>query len=192
MTKDTAAPAAATASRRTLLAAAAAGAASLGSLALGTRTAAAADEAKPMLMFVQLAEDVKVDEAAKTLRLVGVGQQTLYFADRPERIAGHIRMKNYLEEWTAKAGKDNFGKDPPNAALSVYEAGRDDNTLAVVEILNPKPDGRDLVYDYRLISGTLPKAGGETSLFIDWIGPGGGVGFGFHGVGVGYRGVGYR
>jgi len=38
----------------------------------------------------------------------------------------------------------------------------------------------------------MPAKGGATSLFIDWIGVGGGVGFGCHGVGGGYRGPGWR
>ena len=140
-------------------------------------------------MFVQIGEDLKVDDAAKTLRLVKVGQQTLYFSDRPVRLAGHLKMAEYLEEWTTKAGKDNFGANPPNAVLSVYEPGQADSTLAVVEITHPKVDGADLVYNYKVIKGKLPASGGQTALFIDWIGVGGGVGGGFHGVGVGGRGV---
>ena len=151
---------------------------------------ASADEPKPMLMFVQLADKVEIDSEAKTLRLVDVGPQTLYFADRPERIAGHIKMDAFLEEWTAKAGADNFGDDPPNATLSVYEPGKDENTLAVLEISDPKLDGDDLVYSYEVIDGPPPTGGQATSLFIDWIGVGGGVGVGFHGVGVGLRGPG--
>ena len=143
-------------------------------------------------MFVQSAEDLKVDPAASTFRLVKVNQQTLYFSDRPVRIAGHIKMADYLKEWTAKAGKDNFGVDPPNATLSVYEPGQSENTLVVVKITNPKVDGADLVYTYKIIDGKMPAAGGATTLFIDWIGVGGGVGPGFHGVGVGGRGVGVR
>jgi hypothetical protein len=146
----------------------------------------------PQLMFVQIAEDLKVDAAAKTLRLVKVNQQTLYFSDRPVRIAGHLKMADYLKEWTAKAGKDNFSADPPNAALSVYEPGQADNTLVIVKITNPVVDGADLIYSYSLIDGTMPASGGATSLFIDAIGAGGGVGAGFHGVGVGGRGVGVR
>jgi hypothetical protein len=149
-----------------------------------------AEEAKPQLMFVQVADKVEIDPAAKTLRLVDVGEQTLYFADRPERIAGHVKMDAFMEEWTAKAGADNFGADPPNATLSVYEPGKDNNTIAVVEISNPKVDGADLVYTYKVIEGDLPATGEATSLFIDWIGVGGGVGVGFHGVGVGVRGPG--
>ena len=145
---------------------------------------------KVQLMFVQTAEDLKVDPAKKTLRLVNVNQQALYFSDRPKRIAGHLTMPAYLDEWKAGEGPDNFGNDPPNATLSVYEPGQQENKLAVVEISRPVIDGKDLVYSYKLINGTMPKAGGETSLFIDWIGVGGGVGPGFHGVGAGTRGVG--
>jgi len=86
-------------------------------------TGSAATSETPQYMFVQIAEDVKVDTAVKTIRLVNVNQQTLYFSDRPVRIAGDLKMADYLKEWTAKAGKDNFGEDPPNAVLSVYEPG---------------------------------------------------------------------
>jgi hypothetical protein len=144
----------------------------------------------PQLMFVQSAEDLKVDLAANTLRLVKVNQQTLYFSDRPQRIAGHLKMADYLKEWTAQAGKNNFGEDPPNATLSVYEHGQSDNTVVVVEITSPIVDDADLIYSYRIINGTMPANGGPAALFIDWIGAGGGVGRGFHGVGVGYRGRG--
>jgi hypothetical protein len=140
------------------------------------------------LMFVQTAEDLKAD--ATTLRLINVGQQTLYFSDRPKRIAGHLTMPAYMEEWQAGAGPDNFASDPPNATLSVYESGQAANTLTVVEISHPVIEGHDLLYRYKLIEGTMPKAGGATALFIDWIGAGGGAGAGFHGAGAGTRGVG--
>jgi hypothetical protein len=159
-------------------------------LAALASTIASAEEAKPQLMFVQVADKVVIDPAAQTLRLVDVGEQTLYFADRPERIAGHVRLDAFMEEWTSKAGADNFGADPPNATLSVYEPGKDNNTIAVVEISNPQVDGADLIYTYKMIEGDLPATGEATSLFIDWIGVGGGVGVGFHGVGVGLRGPG--
>ena len=145
---------------------------------------------KVQLMFVQTAEDIQVDPVTKTIRLVNVNKQTLYFSDRPNRIAGNLTMAAYMDEWTARAGKDNFANDPPNATLSVYEPGRQDNTIVVVEISNPVIDGKDLIYSYKLIEGTLHKTGGATSLFIDWIGVGGGVGPGFYGVGAGTLGVG--
>ena len=163
-------------------------------LIVGIRNSEAQEkkDEKVQLLFVQTAENLKVDAAAKTLRLVKVNQQVLYFSDRPQRIAGHLTMADYLKEWTAKAGKDNFGANPPNAALSVYESEDKDSTLVVVEITNPKVDGADMVYNYKLIEGKMPAAGGATSLFIDRIGAGGGGGFGYRGAGVGGRGFGRR
>jgi hypothetical protein len=157
-----------------------------------TSTTSSPSSDKAQLMFVQIAEDVKVDPATSTFRLVKVNQQTLYFSDRPVRIAGHISMADYFKEWTSKAGKDNFSADPPNAVLSVYEPGQHDNTVVAVKITNPVVAGADLVYSYKVIEGKLPAAGGATALFVDWIGVGGGVGRGFHGVGVGARGPGWR
>lgn len=176
--------------RRAMLTTAAAAATAL---LMANSTPARADDEKPQLMFVQIAEDLKVDAAAHTLRLVKVGQQTLFFSDRPVRIAGHVKMADYLLEWTAKAGPDNFATAPPNATVSVFEPGKADNTLAVVTLSNPRIDGADLIYSYKLVEGPLPSGGGAASVFIDWIGAGGGVGAGFHGAGVGRRGPGvYR
>jgi hypothetical protein len=156
----------------------------------GLLTAAVAADPKVQLMFVQSSESLRADD--KTLRLVNVSPQTIYFTDRPVRMAGHITMPAYLKEWTAAAGPDSFSKDPPNATLSVYESGKEANTLTVVEISHPVVEGKDIVYRYKLLEGKVPTKGGATSLFIDWIGPGGGVGAGFHGVGAGGRGVGVR
>ncbi|HLB23702.1 MAG TPA: hypothetical protein VJP07_06385 [Dehalococcoidia bacterium] len=149
-----------------------------------------ADAGKAQLMFVQSADDLKVDAATSTFRLVKVNQQTLYFSDRPQRIAGHLKLADYLKTW--QEGRDNFGADPPNATLSVYEAGRAEPTLVVVTLMKPVVAGADLVYSYKVLDGKMPTGGGAATLFIDWYGPGGGVGPGFHGVGVGARGVGWR
>ena len=153
--------------------------------------AAAADaDAKMQLMFVQSADSLKAGD--QVLRLVGGSQQTVWFSDRPERKAVHLSRREYIKAWTAAAWPSNLSKDPPNSTHSVYQPGKDDNTLTVVEISEPKVEGKDLVYAYKLIEGQMPKTGTAPSLFIDWIGVGGGVGPGFHGVGVGRRGVGWR
>jgi len=140
------------------------------------------------LMFVQSAEDLRVDAAKGTLRLVRVNQQTLYFSDRPQRVTGNLKMADYLKTW--KEGRGSFGADPPNATLSVYEPGKADPTLVVVTLMKPVVDGADLLYSYKILEGKMPANGGATSLFIDWYGVGGGVGPGYHGVGAGARGVG--
>lgn len=187
MTQETTIDAVMTPSRRRLFAMAAGGGLGLSLLA---GASARAEDDKPMLMFVQLASSTVVDDAAKTIRLVNLSPQTLYFADRPERIAGHVKLDKYLADWTAAAGSDNFSADPPNAALSVYEAGKDDSSVSIIEITNPRVEGADILYDYKVIHDAGPVSGGETALFIDMIGVGGGVGVGFHGVGVGVRGPG--
>jgi hypothetical protein len=98
-------------------------------------------------------------------------------------------MKDYLQAWSH--GKDSFAKDNPNATLSVYEPGRSDNTLVVLEISNPVVDGRDIVYSYKLLNGTMPMSGGASTLFIDWVAARPGVGAGGVGrPGVGLGGVG--
>ena len=111
-----------------------------------------ASNQKVQLMFVQTSEDLKVNSKDKTLRLVNVNPQTLYFSDRPKRVAGNLTMPAYFDEWTAKAGPDNFKNDPPNATLSVYEGSNKENTLAVIEISNP------VISTYaKLITYSVPK-----------------------------------
>jgi hypothetical protein len=89
--------------------------AALGSI---VSTSAIAQDTDLQLLFVQTAADFRADVEAQTLRLVNVNQQTLYFSDRPNWIADHVKMDDYLLEWTT--GDDNFGENPPNATLSVY------------------------------------------------------------------------
>jgi OmpA family len=158
------------------------GAVVLAGCAASQTPGAAADGSQVQLMYVQSAEDLRVDAAKSTLRLVKVNQQTLYFSDRPQRVTGNLKMADYLKTW--KEGRDNFSADPPNATLSVYEPGNADPTLVVVTLMKPVVDGADLLYSYKVLEGKMPANGGATSLFIDWYGVGGGVGPGYHGVGV--------
>ena len=90
-------------------------------IAVGGPALAASSTEDAQLMFVQSADDFKLDPATKTLRLVKVNQQTLYFSDRPQRIAGHLKMADYLKTWSQ--GKDNFGEDPPKCDTFGLRAG---------------------------------------------------------------------
>jgi hypothetical protein len=121
------------------------------------------------LLFVQNAAGVEVGAGGRTLTLKGVSPTTLFFSDRPVRIAGHYRTEEYLQFW--KGGPDSFLKDPPNATLSVFEKGKDELSDVVVTLRNPRVSGNDLTYDITVVAGTLPKPGiGPASLFIDIIG----------------------
>jgi hypothetical protein len=121
------------------------------------------------LLFVQNAAGVEIGDGGRTLTLKGVGPTTLFFSDRPVRIAGHYRMDEYLDFW--KPGPESFLKDPPNATLSTFRKGRDDLSEVVVTLRNPRLSGNDLTYDVTVISGNLPPTdAGPASLFIDIIG----------------------
>jgi len=121
------------------------------------------------LLFVQNAAGVEIGAGGKTLTLKNFSPTTLFFSDRPVRIAGHYRTDEYLQFW--KAGPDSFLKDPPNATLSAFQKGRDELSDVVVTLRNPRVNGSDLTYDITVISGSLPPAGaGPVSLFIDIIG----------------------
>ncbi len=137
---------------------------------LGLAAGTPAVKQKVELLFVQNSRGVAIDKDKGTLTLKGVSPTTLWFSDRPVRMAGHFNMKDYLATW--EEGKDNFTADPPNGTLSVFEAGQDDLLDVVVKLQNPRLQGDDLIYDITLIDkeGPLPKKGGPASLFIDIFG----------------------
>ncbi|WP_092366897.1 hypothetical protein [Cribrihabitans marinus] len=150
-------------------------------------TMAVADQHEDLtLLFVQTSASMKSD--AQHLRMIDVGEQTVYFSDRPNRVAGHIHLDKFVTGWSK--GEDSFAENPPNAVLSEYGDKSEENNLVVIELSAPVLDGDDLVYSYKTVDGTMPKSGGASSLFIDTFGPGGGVGAVYHGVGVGRRGPG--
>jgi hypothetical protein len=131
-------------------------------------TPAAAAEPTVELLFVQNSQSVVVDKDKGTLTLKGVGPTTLFFSDRPYRLAGHYTTQEYLQLWDD--GKDSFLADPPNATLSVFEPGKEDLVDLVVELRNPRPEGADLSYDIKILNGKISEVGGPSSLFIDIIG----------------------
>jgi hypothetical protein len=51
------------------------------------------------LLFVQNAAGVEIGAGGRTLTLKGVSPTTLFFSDRPVRIAGHYRTEEYLQFW---------------------------------------------------------------------------------------------
>jgi hypothetical protein len=102
----------------------------------------------------------------QTLTLTGVASNSIVFADRPIRAAGHDLTVHLLEEW---AGGDSFGKDPPNATVSVLN--KDGSAKDVVVVLkSPKMDGDKLTFDVQVLEGDLAGADGPAAIFIDIIG----------------------
>ena len=134
---------------------------------LGAVTFATAEEEKQAdFLFVQSAKSMKFDPATNKLTLGNVSPMTLFFTDRPERIAGNMKTSAFVPFWSE--GKDSFKSDPPNADISIVDGKT--MTQTVVELLDPVLDGDSLSYTVKLIQGDMPAAGTEVAVFIDIIG----------------------
>jgi hypothetical protein len=149
--------------RRHLLLAATAVAAAAASVRPGQ--VEAADDMADFL-FVQTADAMTFDKASSKLTLKDVGATTLFFSDRPDRIAGNMDTAAFIPFWSK--GADSFLSDPPNADLSILEGS--ELTQVVVVLENPELNGNDLTYTVKVVGGEMPETGSEVSVFIDIIG----------------------
>lgn len=149
--------------RRTFLLAASAVATAAGSLISGSGLAAG-DMAD--FLFVQTADSMTYDKATNKLTLVDAATSTLFFTDRPERIAGNMKTAAFVPFWST--GKDSFLSDPPNADLSILD-GKELRQVVVV-LRDPQLAGNDLSYTVEIIDGEMPEKGTDVSVFIDIIG----------------------
>jgi lipoprotein-anchoring transpeptidase ErfK/SrfK len=124
---------------------------------------------KVELLFVQNATSIQYDKAKGTLRMKNIARSTLFFTDRPVRMAGHYHTRDeFLPAWSE--GPDSFAKNPPNATLSLLEVGKADLQNVVINLKNPRMQGKDLIYDITIIEGTVPPSAGDAVLFIDILG----------------------
>jgi hypothetical protein len=116
---------------------------------------------RPAYLFVQTAKSGSFDGIQVTLHDVS---PTLYFSDRPYRVAGHLATSQFAESW--KRGPGSFEADPPNATLSIFN---EDGTLtnAVIEVTEPVFKDGALRYTLRTLSGEIPKEFSACSIFID-------------------------
>jgi hypothetical protein len=125
------------------------------------------------------------------LTLAGVAPNSIVFADRPVRAAGHSLLIDLLEEWSPSNDSDeSFAKDPPNATVSVFSTDGSKVRDTVVVLKTAKLEGDRLTFDVDVLEGELAGGDGPAALFIDRFGFGG-----FHGGfarvgGVGRVGVG--
>ncbi len=117
-------------------------------------------------MFVQCAHGMTTSDS--TLTFHGLAHSTLFFADRPQRVVGHLHSKKFVDEWGE--GENSFAEDPPNAVLSFLEDGDTVPEEVTIVIRDPKLDGDTLMYKVEVLDGTLPAKAGPCSLFIDPFG----------------------
>jgi hypothetical protein len=115
------------------------------------------------------------------LTLTGVAPNSIVFADRPVRAAGHSLTTDLLEEWSPNNTSDeSFTKDPPNGTISVFNTDGSKIRDAVVVLKTAKLDGDKLTFDVDVLEGELAGGDGPAALFIDRFGFGG-----FHAGGFG-------
>ena len=130
------------------------------------RSARAQSEEKADFLFVQSSKGMTFDKATNKLTLTGISPVTVYFTDRPQRIAGNMKTTAFVPFWSE--GKDSFKSDPPNADISLIED--DKLRQIVVELQDPVLAGDDLTYVVKILQGDMPVKAADVSVFIDIIG----------------------
>jgi hypothetical protein len=116
------------------------------------------------LLFVQTADSATLADGV--LMMGGVNPATIYFSDRPNRVAGHLTTEEFVATWGD--GDDSFASNPPNATLSILTG---DNPQEIVVVLTePRIEDGNLVYNVNVLEGAEAATGGACSLFIDIIG----------------------
>ena len=128
---------------------------------------ASGDNAEPEmleLLFVQSARAANLSNGVLTLS--DVHGATLFFTDRPERIAGHEPTEDFVANWGA--GEDSFADNPPNATLSILTDPEPQEIVVVLK--NPRLAKDTLAYDVEVLDGNKSASGGASSLFIDTLG----------------------
>src|SRR5947209_17476566 len=117
-------------------------------------------------LFVQSAHGLTTSKGTVTFH--GLAHSTLFFADRPQRVVGHLSSKKFVDQWGD--GEDSFAEDPPNAVLSFLEDGDTVPEEVTMTISDPHLDGDTLTYTVDILDGMLPATSGPCSLFIDPVG----------------------
>ena len=117
-------------------------------------------------LFVQSARGMTSSDGSVTFH--GLTHSTLFFADRPQRIVGHLSSKKFVNQWGA--GEDSFAEDPPNAVISFLENEDTPPEEVTVELSDPQIDEDTLTYKVIVLDGKLPAKAGPCSLFIDPVG----------------------
>src|SRR5262245_22546139 len=114
------------------------------------------------------------------LVLDGVQPTATLFTSRPVRTVGHMPTPEMVEIWRT----GSFAKDPPHATASVFSKDGASVADIVVILKAAKLEGERLTFDVQVLEGSLGKADGPASVFIDtlWWGTGPNGGFTYYGT----------
>jgi hypothetical protein len=114
-------------------------------------------------VFVQNASAFSAHDDEITLH--GVAAATIYFANHPQREAGHIPSRRFLELWDGAT--ESFASAPPAAVISFLDDTKDALPDVVVTLHDPRFRDDEMTYRVEVRNGAIPKSGGPCSLFID-------------------------
>jgi hypothetical protein len=114
-------------------------------------------------VFVQNASAFSAHDDEITLH--GVADATIYFANHPQREAGHIPSRRFLELWDGAA--ESFTAAPPAAVISFLDDATDAPGDIVVTLHEPRFRDHEMTYRVELRDGDIPPSAGPCSLFID-------------------------
>jgi hypothetical protein len=136
------------------------------SVMLATLPAMAGDVINPgggqEYLFVLSSGSGSIEGNTLTLNKVN---SVVYFSDRPNRIAGHISLQQFVDNWGK--GVEGFDVDPPNATLSIFDDDKASNV--VIELLSSKITDGAIQFNIKVLKGEMPSSFGVSSLFIDPI-----------------------
>jgi hypothetical protein len=152
--------------RRELLAGAAMATSGLASADWNRANAAEESPKMGQFLFVQTSKGMIFEKASNKLTLTGVSPITVFFTDRPERVAGNMKTAAFIPFWSE--GRDNFKSDPPNADISLLDGKKLSQVIA--ELQDPVLNGGDLSYTIKILKGDVPAKADDVSVFIDIIG----------------------
>lgn len=116
------------------------------------------------LLYVQNSHDVRIEKDILTLKQIGA--TTIYFSDRPKRIAGHMSTEDFVAEWDK--GEKSFATNPPNATISIFT--EDKIIDIVVTLKDPRLAGDNLIYTIDVLLEENDPVSGQCTVFIDPIG----------------------
>jgi hypothetical protein len=115
-------------------------------------------------LYVQNSHDVSIEKDVLTLKQIGA--TTIYFSDRPKRLAGHLATRDFVDEWDK--GENSFAANPPNATVSIFT--EDEIIDIVVTLKNPRLVGDNLIYTIDVLMEENDPVSGQCTVFIDPIG----------------------
>jgi len=134
------------------------------------------------LLYVQTAHSGTFieEDGNLILTLNDVSPITIFFFDKPNRIAGHELTQEFVDKWNE--GDDSVEEDPTIAAIDILP-GHESGDVLIVELMNPIYDGliRTLQYDVIVleepslgfayygddVDDYIPESFGAVALFID-------------------------